>query len=109
MNTSDPAEISNGVAWAAFLSAGIGCAALGLCIDLAEASKRISDAMSFYSPVGNLSGKTTLAIVIWIMVWIVLHKRWKNRTLTTSGKLTVITLSLIAIGILAAFPPVFGL
>ena len=104
-NTSE--KIPNGAAWAAILAAGIGCAAVGFFIDLAEGSKFFFDALKFYEPVGNLSGKTILGIVVWLIAWAILHARWKNREIASPGKITAITLILIILALIATFPSFF--
>ena len=104
-----PEAVPNGPAWAAILAAGTGCAVFGVIVDLAEASKAISNALNFYDPTGDLSGKTAVAVVIWIIVWAVLHARWKNRNVESPGKIMTVTVILILLAILAVFPPFFGL
>lgn len=101
--------LPNGSAWAAILAAGVGCAALALVIDLAEAFKSVSHALNFYNPTGDLSGKTTVAVLVWLMVWAVLHARWKNRSIQSPGKIMAVTLILILLALIAVFPPFFGL
>ena len=104
-----PHKIPNGAGWAAILAAGIGCAAFGLVVDLAEGSRFLFDKLNFYAPVGNLSGKTILGIVVWLSAWAILHARWKDRDFAAPGKIIVITLVLIALALLATFPLFFGL
>lgn len=99
----------NGAAWAAILAAGIGCATLALLIDLGEGSKRISNWLDLYDPVGNLSGKTTFAIVIWLILWAILHWRWKNRRIVAGKTIGAITLILIIASVAASCPLFFGL
>jgi hypothetical protein len=101
--------LPNGSAWAAILAAGIGCATLGLIVDLAEASKFVSKALNFYSPSGDLSGKTTLAILVWLIAWVALHARWKRRDIQSTGMVMMISLILILLGLIAAYPPLFGM
>ncbi|HEY1685482.1 MAG TPA: hypothetical protein VGG19_12020 [Tepidisphaeraceae bacterium] len=101
-------ETTNGSAWAAILAAAISCVAFGALVDLAEASGRVSHMLSFYNPAGDLSGKSCVAIVIWLFVWGWLHVRWRNRNIT-SGKLGVVAIVLILLSLLATFPPFFNL
>jgi len=108
-STPGAQRIPNGAGWAAVLAAGIGCAALGLCVDLAEGSRFLFDKLNFYSPVGNLSGKTILGVVVWLSAWAILHARWKSRDLAAPGKIAVLTLILLALALLATFPLFFGL
>ena len=99
-------EVTNGVALAAFLAAGIGAFALGLIVLLGEAD--IFSPPTLYGPSGGVSGRTTLAVVVWLIAWAVLHARWKNRTVQP-GRVWIITLILIALGILGTFPPFWAL
>ncbi|MFA6054306.1 MAG: hypothetical protein WC769_02905 [Thermodesulfovibrionales bacterium] len=101
-------DLTNGPAAAAILAAGIGSLALGLFVILAEASSSVNNALNFYDPVGPLSGKTTLAIIIWILSWMILHSSWKNKQVGFAGVFTV-SLILIVLGLLGTFPPFFDL
>jgi hypothetical protein len=55
------------------VAAGIGSTALGLFTTLAEANTFVKEVLTFYSPVGPLSGKTTLAVIVWLLSWAILH------------------------------------
>ena len=99
----------NGSAWAALLAAGIGCLALGVLIDLAEAFPKVSSALNFYNPVGDLSGKSSIAVAIWLFAWAILHAKWKTCDILATGSLTALILVLVLLGQLAAFPPFFEL
>jgi hypothetical protein len=99
----------DGPVWAGILAAGIGCAALGALVDLSEASKSVSKALSFYSPTGDLSGKTVLAIVIWLVAWAALQARWKNSNVHSPKMILIVSLLLILVAVVAVFPPFFEL
>lgn len=96
----------NGGALAAVLAAGIGAFALGLFVILNEAG--LYTAPSFYGPTGGLSGRSTFAVVAWIVAWAILHARWKDRDVV-SGRVLTWALVLIGLGVLMTFPPVWGL
>lgn len=51
----------SGAVVAALMAAGVGCAALGLCVVLARASLSFQTLMDLYAPAGPLTGKTTVA------------------------------------------------
>jgi hypothetical protein len=72
-------RLANGPASAALLAAGIGCLAFGLRVTLVEASSDVKQALNFYNPVGPLSEESTVAVVIWLLVWGVLHWFWKDQ------------------------------
>jgi hypothetical protein len=100
---------SNGGAWAAVLAAGIGCVTFGLLVDLAEAFSRVSQWLSFYKPVGDLSGKSAIAVGVWLVVWCILHFRWKGRHRSPGGVIATIAIVLIIVSLIATFPPFFGM
>lgn len=99
-------ELANGAAMASFLAAGIGAFALGLLVILNEAG--LFAAPAVYGPAGGVSGRTTFAVVIWLLAWAVLHRRWKGRQVAT-GRVYVATLFLIGLGVVLTFPPVWRL
>lgn len=99
-------EATNGAALASFLAAGIGAFAVGFIVILNEAGLFAVPAL--YEPAGGVSGRTTLAAVIWLIGWAVLHNRWKNRQLE-SRWVHLLGSSLIGLGILFTLPPVWGL
>ena len=63
-----------GKALAAMVAAGVGSAALGVLTTLAELSPGLKNILNFYDPVGPLSGKTTVAVIIWLIAWYALAK-----------------------------------
>jgi hypothetical protein len=103
---ADRAEAANGGAVAAFVSGGIGAFAMGVVILLNEA--HLFAAPTLYGPAGGVSGRTTVAAIAWFVVWGALHHRWKGRDIATR-RIYPVTLILIGLGILAAFPPVWTL
>lgn len=96
----------NGAAMAALLSAGIGSLAMGTVVLLSEAGLAVAPAL--YAPAGGLSGRTTLATLVWLAAWMVLHNRWKGRELAP-GRVGAATLALIAAGVAGTLPPVWAL
>jgi hypothetical protein len=102
----DPTDTTNGAALAAFLGAGIGAFAMGLMAILNEAG--VYSAPAVYAPAGGASGRTTFAVVLWLLAWAVLHHRWKGRQME-AGRIQMLTFGLIAVGLLLNFPPVWAL
>jgi hypothetical protein len=96
---------ANGSVWAAILASGIGAFALGLVVLLNEAG--VFAAPSLYGPSGGVSGRTTIAVVVWLVAWAVLHSRWKHRRVE-ARRIRAVTLLLIALGLVATFPPVWS-
>jgi hypothetical protein len=108
MSTREPVTgmLPNGRALAAFTAAGIGAFAMGL-ISLLDAAG-VLPVPTLYAPAGGVSGRTTLALLIWLIAWAVLHSRWKSRELD-AGRAHAVAVVLILSGILFAFPPVWAL
>jgi hypothetical protein len=96
----------NGAALAAFLGAGIGACAVGLFVILNETG--LFAAPALYGPAGGVSGRTTLAAIVWLVAWGTLHYQWRGRELDP-GRTVGLTLVLIAVGLFLTFPPVWGL
>ena len=104
--SSTATSISNGAALAAFLGAGIGSFALGLIVMLNAAG--LLAVPGIYGPAGGVTGRTTLAVSIWLIAWAVLHFRWRSRDIPPR-RVQILTLVLIALGILLTFPPLWAL
>ncbi|MCJ1676210.1 hypothetical protein MTF65_02305 [Streptomyces sp. APSN-46.1] len=99
-------EKAEGPISAAIIAAGIGAAVLGLLTTLAEANASVKDAMEWSTSVGPLSGKTTLAVVVWLLAWAALHAALRSKPYETTRAL-VISLVLIGLGVLGTFPEFF--
>jgi hypothetical protein len=113
--TSAPDEDEIGIAYpdkpegpisAAVIAAGIGAFALGLVTTLAEASTSFKDWLQWSDDVGPLSGKTILAVIVWLVAWGVLHIVLRTRPYETRRAL-IIALVLIALGVIGTFPTFF--
>lgn len=104
-NEVDREVAANGRAMAALLGAGIGAFAMGLVVIVNEAG--VLSAPSLYGPAGGVSGRTTIAVVVWLIAWAVLHSRWKGRQIESRRVLTTV-LALVTLGLVLTFPPVWG-
>ncbi|TQK45137.1 hypothetical protein FBY35_6681 [Streptomyces sp. SLBN-118] len=93
---------------AAIIAAGVGAVALGLFTTLAEAIKDVADWLQWNDRVGPLSGKTLMAVAVWLVSWVILHLVLRNKEHETSRALTV-ALALIGLGVLGTFPTFFQL
>lgn len=100
-------DIPNGAGMAAILAAGIGCAALGIFDLLADASPAVGRFFNFYAPTGALSGVTTATIVVWLVSWLVLAKRWSGRNVVLGHCFAAF--ALLVVGLLLTFPPFMDL
>ena len=101
-----PEEMPNGPGAAAILAAGSGCFALGIIAVVADHVARFGRLMIFYRPTGPLSGVTTCAVLVWLVVWAVLDRSWRRKTLHAQP-LIVASMLLLFLGLLLTFPP-FG-
>jgi hypothetical protein len=61
-----------------------------------------------YDTVGPLSGKTTVAVIVWLIVWYALARRWHARPPVMTSAL-VATFVLIGVGFVGTFPLFFEL
>jgi len=98
--------LANGAAMAAILAAGIGAFAMGFVVLLDAIN--LFPLPALYGPAGGVTTRTTVAVLIWLVGWIVLHRRWKDRRIDARRTLRV-TLALIAAGVVLTFPPLWQL
>jgi hypothetical protein len=109
MSMSQPVDkIPNGPGAAAILAAGIGCAMVGILAFAAEASRPFASMLNFYNPTGPLSGKTTVAIIVWLVAWLVLSRLWRDKTVSLVP-INVAAFILLGVGFLLTFPPFWAL
>lgn len=104
-----PEHAIDGASLAAVLAAGIGGFAMGLFVILHVTG--VYSAPGLYGPAGGVSGRTTFAVVVWLAAWAVLHIRWKDEVPGPERVSRVVraTLVLVALGLLATFPPLWEL
>jgi len=91
---------------AAIIAAGVGALALGILTTVSEASVGVHDWLEWSERVGPLSGKTIMAVVVWLVAWAVLHVVYRQRTVETRTAL-IVALVLIALGVIGTFPEFF--
>lgn len=96
----------SGPAAAAILAAGIGTLVLGILTTWAEANAGFADALQWNDRVGPLSGKTLISVVAYFGSWGVLHFVWR-RSDPPIRRVVLITVVLIALGLLGTFPTFF--
>ena len=99
-------KIPIGAAAAAFLAGGIGSLLIGLMTTGAVLSVGLKNALNWWNPVGPLSGKTGVGVIVWGISFIILHTIWKDKEVDFN-KVFIVTLALISLGFLLTFPPVF--
>ena len=110
MNTSESTvpAIPNGSGAAAILGAAIGSFVLAIIAFAGDKSVPIKNSLNFYKPTGPLSGVTTVAVVVWFLVWGLLEWRWGRRTVAMS-RINRVSLAMLALSILLTFPPIVDL
>jgi len=101
-------EKANGPAAAALMGAGLGVFWLGLLTTLNEASTKIHDWLIFDEGVGPLSGKTIVAVVLWLGSWAVLSVPLWRRNISY-GMVIAVTVAFLAMGFIGTFPTFFEL
>jgi hypothetical protein len=101
-------DLQNGAGAAAILSAGIGCATLGILALLGDAFAGIKHFLNFYNPTGPLSGVTIVAIVMWLASWFVLAQMWDGRDVAMK-RISMVAFALLAVGFALTFPPFMDL
>lgn len=107
-NLEESQLLPNGDACAAFLAAGVGACAFGVLVASSEASSAVANALNFISPVGPLSGKVAVGLLVWLAAWGGLHLRWARRQIDSSA-LRWAAPALLLAGFALTFPPVFEL
>lgn len=105
----DIVERPNGPAVAALISAGIGVLFLGIFTTWAEASSGFkTDVLDIKARVGPLSGKTTFAVVAYLVSWVLLSvPLWKKSV--PLNTVFLVTGVLIAAGFVGTYPKFFQL
>ena len=98
--------IKNGAGAAAMIAAGGGSLALGIFVILAEVSPAAKTFMTLYPPAGPLSGKTTFAVVLWLLAWAIFHVMLRDKEISLRVAV-VVSFILIGLGFLGTFPPFF--
>lgn len=106
IDTKTIEEVTNGAAMAAVMAAATGSFVLGLIV-LFNATGLIS-IPALYEPSGAVTGRTTLAVAIWLIVWGILHYRWKGRQISYR-RILLLSLVLIAGSVVLTFPPFWSL
>jgi hypothetical protein len=99
-------RLPSGPAAAAFLSSAIGVFVIGLMTTGSVIISGLGDLLNWYNPSGPLSGKTGVAILVWLVSWVVLHSMWKDKEVALQ-RIVTWTLTLIVLGLALTFPPIF--
>ncbi len=100
---SSPNTDPNGAAMAAFLGGAIGAFATGFVVLLNATG--IFVAPTLYGPAGGVSGRTTIAVALWLLAWGALHLRWRRHNIAANQVLVAAAI-LTVVGIILTLPPV---
>lgn len=112
MTTPQADTKPNGPVAAVFVATGIASLVLGIFVTLNEVSEDINAFLRFDanygigSGVGPLSGKVILAVIAFIVSWVLLHFVWRDKELDF-GRVFIIALVLVGLGFALTFPPIF--
>jgi hypothetical protein len=120
MNNSQIDTKPNGPVAAAFLAAGIASFVMGIGVILGVASATIKDAIGvdfnaflqfdknfgLGSGVGPMSGKLGLAVIAFVVSWVVLHL-WLRGKEVNFRSFFIASLVLVGLGFALTFPPIF--
>jgi hypothetical protein len=93
---------------AVFIAAGIGAVVLGILTTLTEANSSVEDTLKFNAGVGPLSGKTIVSVIVFLVIWAILHAMWRRKD-PAPGRVFLWTWILLAIGLVLTFPIFFQL
>lgn len=122
MTTLQTETKPNGPVVASFVAAGIASLTVGIGVVLNEASQPIKDAtgvdfnaflqfdknFGLGSGVGPLSGKVGLAVIAFVVSWVVLHLLLRHKEVNFRTGF-IIALVLVGFGFALTFPPIFML
>ena len=102
-NLRNEPTVKNGPAAAAFLAGGIAAVIYGILIILSERVSAVGTALNWYNPSGPLSGTTSLAVILWLVLWAILGNQWKDKDVNFQSTATI-ALVLLVIGVLLTIP-----
>jgi hypothetical protein len=91
---------------AVFLAAGVGALVLGILTTLAEANDSVKSWLEWSTSVGPLSGKTIIAVIAFVVAWVVLGIALRGRNPKPSTVFTW-TAVLVAGALVLTFPTFF--
>ena len=90
------------------MAAAIGSFVLAIIAFAGDKSIPVKNSLNLYKPTGPLSGVTTVAIVVWFLVWGFLEWHWGKRAVAMS-RINRVSLALLVLSILLTFPPIVDL
>ncbi|MGZ6014960.1 MAG: hypothetical protein ACXWKO_08745 [Phenylobacterium sp.] len=100
--------MTNGRGAATILAAAAGCFVLGVLALAGDAVPSVAKALNLWNPTGPLSGVTDAAILVWLVLWFVLNRQWRDRTVSMT-RVNIASVALLLGGVLLTFPPFMDL
>ena len=101
-------RLPNGSGAAAILAAGIGAGVLGVFALASDALPAVNRFFQFSQASGDLSGVTTTAVIVWLLCWLGLSRRWRGRDVNLFP-INLAAMVLLVAGLLLTFPPFMDL
>jgi hypothetical protein len=101
-------SIPNGAGAAAIFGAAIGSLALGVFAFAGDVFPEVRGAFVIWPPTGPLSGVTLGAIVVWLVAWYGLSKRWGRRDIDLV-RVNLASFAMLIAALLLTFPPFMDL
>ena len=101
----------DGPAAAVMIASGLGIFTLGLLTTLAVINGSVKSFLEWFQfdqGVGALAGKSTVAVVVFFIAWLVLYLLWRDKDVDLK-KSFYIGLGLGILGAIGTFPPFFEL
>jgi hypothetical protein len=107
-SATEPMARTNGSGAAAIVAAAVGSFSLAILALVGDKSPVVKSSLNFFKPTGPLSGVTDIAILVWLMLWVVLDLRWKKKRVAL-GPLCVFSFVLLGLSFALTFPPITDL
>ncbi len=104
-----PADaVTNGPGAAAVLATALGALTLGILALLGDAFPKIAAVLNLWKPTGALSGVTDAAILVWLLAWFFLSRRWAQRSVNLKA-VNWASMVMFIVAVLFTFPPTMDL
>ncbi|MCL1693831.1 MAG: hypothetical protein M3096_09115 [Actinomycetia bacterium] len=105
----DLADKPDGPAAAVMIASGLGVFTLGLMTTLAVINGSVKSFLEWFQfdqGVGALAGKSTVAVLVFFVAWLVLYLIWREKDVVLKTSF-YIGLGLGILGVIGTFPPFF--
>jgi hypothetical protein len=103
-----PENLPSGPGAAAILAAGAGALTLGVLAFAGDAWPGLKPSLSIWKASGPLSGVSSLAVLVWLLIWFALSLLWAKRNVSLV-KVNVAAFIMLAASLLLTFPPFMDL